>query len=315
VKKKVLLTGGSGFLGHIIANQLKELYNITLLHRTVDIEIEKCFPVIYSDLSKELIPQRFNNNWDIILHAAGKSGTSLENLVEDDKFYNANVIGTKNLLSSLENRLPKLFVYFSSVSVYGVEEGEDVDENHPTNAIDAYGNSKLEAEHEVLKWSKRTGVNCIILRLPLLVGPKPPGNLGKMIHAIKKRKYVSIGGGKARKSMVWIKDIGSLIPTIEDKEGIYNLTDQHHPSFRELENIISENVGCNIWTIPNWIAKYLSKFGSWINKFNQEPKFPLDYSTYLKITKSVTFDDSKAVKELHWKPQRVLEKMKQMDFE
>ena len=315
MKKKVLLTGGSGFLGKVLAEQLKDDFEITLLHRSVNLNLEKKFPVIHCDLSQSVIPDQMNIGWDLVLHAAGKSGSSLQKEIDNELFYESNVIGTKNLLKSLDSNPPEQLIYFSSVSVYGIEEGIAVDESSPLRAEDEYGKSKLEAEKIVRDWAIGKDIHNLILRLPLIVGPNPPGNLGKMIEAIKRNRYVSIGGGKAKKSMVWIEDIADFIPKLEDKDGIYNLTDQHHPTFRELENIISEKTGNKILSVPTWLAYFVSIFGSGINTLNLPIKFPLDQNTYKKISKSVTFDDSLAVEELNWAPQKVLRKLKEMKLD
>lgn len=106
-----------------------------------------------------------------------------------------------NLLRGLEkNKLPKEFVFISSLAVYGKEEEVNINENYPLNAKDPYVLSKINSEKLIQDWCKKDNVICTILRLPLLVGESPPGNLGAMIKA-NKGYYFNIGGDKAKK--VW----------------------------------------------------------------------------------------------------------------
>ena len=74
-----------------------------------------------------------------------------------------------------------------------------------------YADSKIQAEELLREWGKLNNVNMLILRLPLLVGENPPGNLGSMIRAIKKGYYFRIGDGSARRSMVLAEDIAEVV--------------------------------------------------------------------------------------------------------
>ena len=94
--------------------------------------------------------------------------------------------------------MPGLFVFISSVSVYGLEFGTGIDEANPLLAKDAYGKSKIAAEQLITSWGIKTAVPVVILRLPLVAGPNPPGNLGDMIKAIQAGYYFRIGFPKKR---------------------------------------------------------------------------------------------------------------------
>ena len=142
------------------------------------------------DLSKN-VPY-FYDRFEIIIHCAGKAHLLPKTNQEIASFYSVNVLGTKNLLKGLTSKLPKRFVFISSVSVYGLTQGENIPETHPLLAEDPYGKSKIEAEKIVENWCKENNVICTILRLPLLVGLNPPGNLGAMIRGIKKGYYFAI---------------------------------------------------------------------------------------------------------------------------
>jgi nucleoside-diphosphate-sugar epimerase len=291
----ILLTGSNGFLGTVIKNKLSGDHNITTLSRTnsdYKISLDKETPI-------------FKEKFDLIIHAAGKAHSIPKTESEKKEFYNVNFSGTFNLLKGLEAAsLPKKFVFISSVAVYGQDLGNNINEDHLLLANDSYGLSKIEAEKLIINWCEQNNVICTILRLPLLVGKKPPGNLATMIKAIKKGYYFNIGKGRARKSMVLSNDVALIIPYASLVGGIYNLTDGFHPSFYELSLAISKS-NKKYFNLPIFIAVLLGKIGDLLGN-----KAPINSLKVKKIISNLTFDDSKARLLLNWKPKLVLDYLK-----
>jgi nucleoside-diphosphate-sugar epimerase len=297
---RILLTGASGFLGKILEQ--------TLTDSGIDIiGLGRNHSQINSDLSisTPVLPKI-----DLVIHTAGKAHSVPKTEEEKEAFYNVNVNGTLNLLKGLEHSvsLPRSFVFISSVAVYGKETRKAIDENTPLLAIDAYGQSKIEAEQIIQDWCKKNNVICAILRLPLIAGINPPGNLKAMIQGIQKGYYFNIAGGKARKSMVLAEDVARIIPRSAEIGGVYNLTDGYHPSFSELSLSIANQYGKRKpYNIPQWLAKLMAKTGDIIGT-----KSLINSDKLRKITSDLTFDDSKARRELGWNPTPVLEGFKIM---
>lgn len=296
---KLILTGATGFLGRNILSVLKKSnFEVTTLGNiTTD---------IVCDISTE-IPV-FSHRFDWVLHSAGKAHSVPQNEAEEKVFFDVNLNGTHNLLKGLENSnmLPKAFVFISSVAVYGCESGTMINENHPLNAKDPYGLSKIQAEQLIQDWCAKNNIICTILRLPLLVGENPPGNLGAMIRGIEKGYYFNIGGGKAKKSMVFAEDVAKIIPYAAKIGGIYNLTDGYHPSFAELASTIAKTINKKtIFNLPLWTANIMAKLGDLLGN-----KAPVNSRMLAKITADLTFDDTKAKKKLNWNPNPVLQGFK-----
>tara|TARA_B110000211_G_C14033535_1_gene533341 strand:+ start:639 stop:1544 length:906 start_codon:yes stop_codon:yes gene_type:complete len=292
-----LLTGLNGFLGKIISQQISESNKIFGLSRN-----GSDFQVF---LEKE-VPD-FNLQFDLVIHAAGKVHSVPKTESEKREFYQVNVVGSQNLLKGLtKSGIPKYFVFISSVSVYGQDFGSDIDEISPLAAEDSYGLSKIESERIVLDWCKKNNVVCTILRLPLIVGPNPPGNLGAMIKGIHKGYYFNIAGGRAKKSMVLAEDVAKAILSVAEIGGIYNLTDGYHPSFAELSNHIFFQLGKGKpMNMPFWLARIASNLGDLLGN-----KAPLNTNKLMKITSDLTFDDTKAREVFGWNPTPVLEGFK-----
>ncbi len=295
---KLLITGGTGFLGINIVPDIVKNYRITLCGITDKDDIQ-------ANLAKE-IPV-INDRYDVVFHAAGKAHIVPKTDEEIKSFYDVNLQGTKNLCAALEKAgVPRSFIFVSTVAVYGCEEGEDIDENHPLNGNTPYALSKIQAEQFLTGWCKKNNVILSIIRPSLIAGPNPPGNLGAMISGIKSGKYLSIGGGKARKSVLMVNDIPVLIELLKDKGGVYNVCDDSQPSFKELEDSISTQLGGKrVIGIPLWFAKICAKAGDLLGS-----KAPINTMKLSKITKSLTFSNEKAKKELGWKPTDVVSHFK-----
>ena len=287
----ILLTGSTGYFGKTIENVLS---NSNTIFNLIDqngkhLRLENHVPI-------------FNQIFDLVIHAAGKAHVIA--LKESDKiqFFEVNVNGTNNLLKGLELfGVPKQFVFISSVSVYGKDYGNDINENCSLLAKDPYGQSKILAEQMVLDWCHKNNVKCTILRLPLIVGKNPPGNLGAMIRSIENSYYFNIDGGVAKKSMVLAHDVANFIPIISSIGGIYNLTDGVHPNFIQISSLIAKK---NLPNLPLFIAKFAGYIGDLIGN-----KSPINSLKIKKIISNLTFDDSKA-RSLGWQPNSVLEFIK-----
>lgn len=289
---KILFTGASGFLGSYITKAFQSSENELIKVGITDDSH------ILSDISKE-IPNLGDLQVDMLVHIAGKAHVIPKTEAEKKSFYDVNYEGTKNIVKALKFN-PKSIVFISTVAVYGVETGENIKESDPLLGNTPYADSKIKAENFLIEHCKTHKINLVILRLPLISGGNPPGNLGDMIKAIKKGYYFRIGNGEARRSIVAASDIAELIPKLMDKNGVYNLTDNIHPTFKEIDSHIGLKYGIKIKTLPKWFLKIFAIIGDYI------PKFPINSLKFSKMTKSLTFSSEKATRELGWNPKNSL---------
>ena len=292
----ILLTGGSGFLGREIKKTLIRHNIITLGQNNAEIicDLANHIPDLIGDINT-------------VIHAAGKAHSIPNTELAKQLFFDVNVRGTQNLLKALEKRSGlKAFVFISSVAVYGKVDGNLINENSPLTARDPYGLSKIQAEEIVQNWCATQKVTCVILRLPLVAGTNPPGNLNTMIKGIFKGYYFDIANGEARKSIVLAEDVAKIVPKATEVGGIYNLTDGYHPSFSELSELMAKQIGKRKpANIPHWLAYLMAKSGDLIGS-----RAPINSDKLRKITSDLTFDDSKARRLLGWDPTPVLDGFK-----
>ena len=295
---KLLFTGASGFLGSIVCPLLRENYNVATigLLRQDDyiVDIAKKVPILHE-------------RYDVVLHAAGKAHSVPKTEEERQAFFDVNLQGTQNLCAALEKvGVPRAFIFVSTVAVYGCDYGENITEKHPLRGNSPYAMSKLLAEEYLQKWCYEHNVVLGIIRPSLIAGPNPPGNLGAMINGIRYGRYFGIAGSQARKSVLMVQDIAKLIPLLVEKGGIYNVCDSYQPTFRELETVICNQLDKSLpLSIPYWIAKCMALVGDCLGK-----KAPINSLKLKKITRSLTFSNEKARRELGWKPTNVLENFK-----
>ena len=290
----LLFTGASGFLGSNIIQLLNGAYNII----SVGLSPQDTYLV---DIATDI--PTFIDAFDVVFHAAGKAHSVPKTEAEKRLFFDVNLQGTKNLCTALERSgIPKAFIFISTVAVYGCDSGENITEEHPLNGTTPYALSKIKAEKYLQGWCAMHNVKLSILRPSLIAGPKPPGNLGAMIRGIRNGKYLSIAGGKARKSVLMVQDIANLLPMLIEKGGIYNVCDSYQPSFRELEMVICKQLSRKgPISIPYWLAKSMAVVGDCLGE-----KAPINSLKLRKITSSLTFSNEKAMRELGWKPMNVL---------
>lgn len=288
---RMLITGASGFVGQSISGTLIKKYDLTTTGRGSDNDI-------VCDLEKYIpkLPQRY----DCIVHAAGLAH---KRDVSEEDFIKVNYEGTRRLTEALDEiGVPRSFVFISSVAVYGIDEGENISEDHPLNGETPYAKSKILAEEHLKRWAEKNDVVLTILRPSLIAGKNPKGNLGAMIRGIKTGRYLSIGKADAKKSVVMAEDIANVILLAINKGGVYNICDNHHPTFGELEKLISRQLNSKtVLKAPYFVAKCLALLGDAFGG-----KFPIDSNRLCKITNTLTFSNEKAKRELGWKPLDVL---------
>jgi nucleoside-diphosphate-sugar epimerase len=276
----IALTGYSGFLG----KHLKELNRgAILIGRSADADWK-------FDLSSNLneIPRKKETDPEIelFIHAAGLAHTVPKTDEEKQRFFEVNTRGTERLLMALEEAgwKPKKFLFISTIAVYGepFDEARCVppypsEKESQELELTPYGRSKWEAERIVQKYCEKWNCECIVWRLPLIVGENAPGNLGAMEKAIRKGYYFRIGNSYERfRYYVNIEELGQKVLSLihEPSKGFQGTQTLNvfsgRKSYGEFEDEIAAKYGRNIKTLPLWLVRMVAKVGDWI------PGFPLN---------------------------------------
>ena len=143
----------------------------------------------------------------------------------------------------------------------------------------------------------------LILRLPLIAGKNPPGNLGAMIRSIKKGYYFRIGDGKPGEAWCWQRMWQGLSHHTKALQEPYNLTDGCHPTIRELDEAIAQDLTEESRHIPASFVKSAARAGDFL------PFLPINSIKFEKLTSSLTFSDAKARREIGWQSRPVVDNL------
>ncbi len=293
IYKKFLISGATGFLGKFILDELASESYDTIGRSNSN--------TIYFDFAQTNTPLTISVKYDYLIIASGHAHVFVNNNTECLKHHNVNFIGTRLLVNSLDVEFLKGVVYISSVAVYGENMRIPFKEEDELIGDSPYAKSKIAAEEYLMRWSEQKNVPVLILRIPLIAGKYPPGNLGAMIEAIHKKRYFSVNGGQARRSMVLAQDLAKFLLRNCGKHGIYNLSDGYHPSYRELERLISHQLNVSPpKEIPVFLVKLIAKLGDIF------PLLPINSLRLKKLMNDLILDDSKARRETDWQPRAVI---------
>lgn len=305
-KKKCLLTGYPGYVGSYLYDHLNDAYEL----HTLGMETAATPRHMVFDLGAG-VPEIPDVAYDLVVHAAGKAHTVPRTDAEKAAFFRVNQQGTENLLGALDRltAAPRAVVLVSTVAVYGREHGTAISENASLQASDPYGQSKLLAEEALRRWSAG-GVKKGIMRLPLIAGENPPGNLGKMMRAVRRGRYFDLAGGKARRSFVWIDDVARFIPLLAERGGTYNLTDGRDATFAEVHEALCRRYGKrHNPSLPACMAWPMAWAGDLMELISRR-NMPFNSRVLKKMTSDLTFSCEKVMKELDWRPTEVVSKLK-----
>jgi len=182
--KIILVTGGAGYIGsHIVEQLIKNKEKVIILDNLVtgyERLINKKAKFIRADIKNKSVITKIIKDYNIssIIHLAGYLNVS-EAEKNKIKYYKNNIIGTKNLLEACKNSSIKNIIFSSSCSVYGNVKGS-VSENRKPNPQGYYAYTKLKGEELIKKLSLKYNFKYGILRYFNVAGASNSGKIGEI---------------------------------------------------------------------------------------------------------------------------------------
>ena len=215
LRARVLVTGGTGFVGGVICQRLKLLgYEVWGTCRTPPCSLYA--NNIFWIRPEDVLRPEFSGFFDFVVHSAAHSPASIVTPKSADggmELLRSNIGLLSDTLAYLKNSRVRRFIFLSSVSVYDDRAPSVVDEITPTECSTPYGLSKLLGENLIRDFCP---VPYTILRLPGILGPNAqPVWLVKCIRsAILGQKIVAYNKGRLFNNALWALDLANFCDTL-----------------------------------------------------------------------------------------------------
>jgi nucleoside-diphosphate-sugar epimerase len=241
---------------------------------------------------------------DAVFHLAAK--VHADRQTSESEFARVNVEGTRLVVeAAIENRVSS-FVFFSTVAVYP-ESGEVFDEQSATAPATAYGVSKLAAERLVLSRAAASGVRAVVLRLPVVYGPRDRGNVGRLIEAIARGRFLIIGKGANVKSMVAVENVvdAALLAASDERarNQVYIVCDERDYAQAEIAETVAAVLGKRrgFFHLPLGLARWLGRSADLIGSLTGA-SLPISEDRVRKLASSTRCSAAKIRRELGFAP-------------
>jgi UDP-glucose-4-epimerase GalE len=179
----VLVTGGAGYIGSHTCKALAaagylpvSLDNLSLGHRWA----VKWGPLVEADLlDVQAVQQALRSHRvEAVIHFAASAYVG-DSMRDPAAYYRNNVLTTLNLLDAMRSAGVRDIIFSSSCSVYGNPHSLPIDENHPTNPLSPYGQSKLDGENALRWYGQAYGMHWMALRYFNAAGADAEGEVGE----------------------------------------------------------------------------------------------------------------------------------------
>lgn len=232
---KVIIFGGSGFIGTHLAKQMLSSGNKVTIVDLKEPRIEHSELTYIQYDVRELTQLDISEDFDVIYNFAAVHTTPGHPTHE---YYETNVKGATEVCSFAERHGVDQIVFTSSISVYGPDE-EQKDERSKLTPNSAYGYSKVLAEGVHNAWLERSsGRKLVTIRPAVVFGPGEGGNFTRLAKLLQKGFFVYPGRKDTIKSCIYVEDLLQLIAKALETSQSFELLNGAYPERYTLENII-----------------------------------------------------------------------------
>ncbi len=214
-EKKVVVTGGAGFIGSNLCRTLLKngakvtAYDNLYSGKTEFIEdlINKGLNFIQEDIRNQAALEEATKNSEVIFHLAAQTSVpfSMDNPKEDCEI---NVVGTVNTLEAAKKAGARV-IFASSAAVYGNPEKRPTPETYQTHPVAFYGLTKLIGENYCRFYYENYGLEVVMFRIFNVYGPDCHGAIYDFLNKLRKNphKLEVLGTGKQSRDFIYISDM------------------------------------------------------------------------------------------------------------
>lgn len=238
---KIVVTGGSGFIGtRLIDELLQENHEIIIYDKVQSTK----YPAlcILGDVRDAEALTKASSGADVIYNLAAEHA---DNVTPLSLYAEVNVGGAKNVVLAAKNNGVKKIIFTSSVAIYGLNVGVP-HEGMDARPFNEYGRTKYEAEQVFLEWQKEDDSHCLqIIRPAVIFGENNRGNVYNLINQITTGKFAMIGDGENKKSMGYVGNIAKFLCSLKESDkplDIYNFAGKNDLTTKQIVAIVKDEL-------------------------------------------------------------------------
>jgi nucleoside-diphosphate-sugar epimerase len=297
---KTLVTGASGFVGRLLCSELIRLGQPVraALRTSSNFDLGGCEVVNITDINATTDWDSALKDISTVIHLAARVHVMRDNVSDPlAEFRRVNVAGTERLAYSAAANGVKRLVYVSSIKVNGEETqgGQRFSEADAPCPQDPYGVSKMEAELALRHIARKTGLEVVIVRPPLVYGAGVKGNFAQMLKVLSKGIPLPFASVHNQRSLIYVGNlVDALIVCAMHPAAVgntYLVSDGEDISTPDLLRQLGAAIGCPVRLFPCSPA-FLKLAGQLVGKSAQVER----------LLGALCVDSGKIQRELNWCP-------------
>jgi UDP-glucose 4-epimerase len=211
--RRVLVTGASGFVGSALVPLLRKLGVEVLIPSRAEL----------GQVGPDTDWSAWLEGVDAVVHLANRAHKMRETSLDPwEEYRRVNVGGTLRLATEAKRLKVRNFVYLSSIKVMGEATlpGIPFTDASPTQPVDPYGVSKLEAEERLRELVRDGQIQVRVLRPPLVFGPGVKANFRSLIRAVDRGLPLPFGGINNRRNLIGLGNLcDAICACLRDQRG------------------------------------------------------------------------------------------------
>ena len=298
---RVFVTGACGFIGRALAARLRADGHETC---GVDLRADPAAGVVAGDVTAPGPWQRHAAGCDLVVHTAAVVSLRLD---DPDLVWRANVVGTRNALDAAIGAGAARFVHVSSVTVFGMDFPDGVDERHPVRPTGIpYGDTKIASEQLVLQAHAENRIPVTVVRPGDVYGPGSGAWAVLPTQLIRRRRFTLPDGGRGVFSPVYVDDLvdGMVAAATSDAGAgqVFTLSGGVGVPNREFFGRYADELGMRLLTVPTPVAKAGAAV---LQRLGSDPDINPRAVEYM--TRRGTYGIGKAADLLGWRPRVTVE--------
>ena len=309
---KLLVTGGTGFIGSHLAEEGRRRGAQVVVLGLVDRSEEQANAALLAGQGVEIIPGSITDAE--VCARAMRGVTHVFHLAvamreggKSDKFFEAvNLDGTRRLLEAAGSGRVERFVYCSTIGIYGHRAPGVTNEQTPLRPGNIYERTKVAAERMVRQLAPKAGVPYTVLRPADVYGPRDQ-RLLKLFKGVSRGRFPLFGDGSGRRHMVYVDDVvAAFFAACEQPEAVGEgmiVAGPRPCTLRELIEAVRQATGSRRYGFRLPLGPMLVT-AAVVEDVCQALKVdpPIDRRRMDFVTSDSAFDTSRARRQLDWEP-------------